>query len=376
MLKEKILMREQNRDSSIEIFRIITMICIIAHHYVVNSGILEEITRENIMSLNTLFSLVFGWGGKTGINCFVLITGYFMCKLNISIKKFLKLFLEIEFYNIILSLAFIVSGYDSFSWSGFIKTIVPVYDLGTGFVSSYLVFYLFIPYLNLLIKVMEEIQHIGLILVCLFCGMLLQTFFVVSNTFSYVGWFMVLYFIASYIRLYPKRFFEDRRLCIILFVMSLLLSWGSVIFNAYIYAKWGIRIRFYRFVDTNRILAVLTAVSAFLFFKNLHLKHCPIINKFAASVFGVLLIHANSDIMRKWLWQDVLRNVQAYHSNYLLIHAFTSVIGIYVIATFIDMLRIKVLERPFFNWYDRVLDRKINLRIQDIERLLQKVVGK
>ena len=36
------------RDSGIELFRIITMLCIVAHHYVVNSGIMDEITRENV----------------------------------------------------------------------------------------------------------------------------------------------------------------------------------------------------------------------------------------------------------------------------------------------------------------------------------------
>lgn len=106
------------RDSSIELFRIITMLCIIAHHYVVNSGITGEITRENVMTLNSLFCLIFGWGGKTGINCFVLITGYFMCKSDISAKKFMKLFFEMEFYKIIFYLIFIVSGYETFSCRG------------------------------------------------------------------------------------------------------------------------------------------------------------------------------------------------------------------------------------------------------------------
>lgn len=59
--------RGGKRDSSIELFRIITMLCIVAHHYVVNSGILQEITRENVMTFPSLFSLLFGWGGKTGI---------------------------------------------------------------------------------------------------------------------------------------------------------------------------------------------------------------------------------------------------------------------------------------------------------------------
>lgn len=352
-------LKGRHRDSSIELLRIIMMLCIIAHHYIVNSGILEQITRENVISLNSIFSLLFGGEGKTGIDCFILITGYFMCKSKISAKKFIKLFLEIEFYNIIIYLSFLFSGYISFSWKEFIKMMIPIYDIGTGFIGSYLVFYFFIPYLNLLIKIMNENQHFMLIFLCLFCGMLLQTFLFAPPAFTYVGWFMVLYLIASYIRLYPKKLFENRKVCGILFFTFLFLSWGSIFMNIWTYAKWGRRIGFYHFIDINGILAVLTAVGAFLFFKNLRLKYYPIINKFAASTFGVLLIHANSDIMIKWLWQDVLRNVQMYHSNYLMIHAIVSVLAIYLISSLIDMIRIKFFEKPFSNWYDRNLKRKI-----------------
>ena len=54
----------KQRDSSIELFRIITMFMIVAHHYIVNSGITGEITQANVLSLNGLFSLLWGWGVK------------------------------------------------------------------------------------------------------------------------------------------------------------------------------------------------------------------------------------------------------------------------------------------------------------------------
>jgi hypothetical protein len=34
-------------------------------------------------------------------------------------------------------------------------------------------------------------------------------------------------------------------------------------------------------------------------------------------------------------------------------YAVASVVGVYVVCTLIDMVRIRVLERPFFWWYDR-----------------------
>lgn len=37
---------KEHRNSSIELFRIISMICIVAHHYIVNSGIMSKITPQ------------------------------------------------------------------------------------------------------------------------------------------------------------------------------------------------------------------------------------------------------------------------------------------------------------------------------------------
>ena len=77
------------RESGIELFRIISMLLIVAHHYVVNSGV-QDFIYENPLCVNSIFLFLFGGWGKTGINCFVLITGYFMCKSCISTKRAYK----------------------------------------------------------------------------------------------------------------------------------------------------------------------------------------------------------------------------------------------------------------------------------------------
>lgn len=275
-------------------------------------------------------------------------------------EKFLKLALEIEFYNIIIYLIFLLSGYAPFAIKELIKVAIPIYWIGTGFTCSYLIFFLFIPFLNLLINAMNEKQHIKLICLCILSDTLLQTFLKAPAAFTYVGWFMALYMISSYIRIYPKEIFDSRKIWGIALIASLLLSWCSVIAGAWIYSKFNKAAYYYFVSDSNKILALVTAVYAFMFFKNLNLGHVKIINKIAASAFGVLLIHANSDTMRQWLWKDTLNNVNAYHSNYLLFHAFVSVIGVYIICTLIDILRIKFLEKPFLKWYDKSI-LKINV---------------
>ena len=103
MVKEQTLINRQTvpRESNIELFRIISMLLIVAHHYVMNSGI-SELMLDNQLAFKLIFFYLSGAWGKTAINCFVMITGYFMCTSRITLKKFIKLIFQIEFYNIII----------------------------------------------------------------------------------------------------------------------------------------------------------------------------------------------------------------------------------------------------------------------------------
>lgn len=311
------------------------------------------ITRENVTDSNSLFCLLFGWGGKTGINCFLLITGYFMCKSNITIKKFLKLYLSIVFYNVVIYSVFVITDYYTFSADDIKLLFIPLNGIGNNFFSTFLVFYLFIPFLNILVHNMTEKQHLSLISVCLISFTLAQSFLKVENGIRYVGWFMVLYFISSYLRLYPKEIFQKCGLWGLATVLSLLLSWASVILGAYTFKNTGSAMQYFYISDSNKILAVTTAFCAFLFFKNLKIRYSPFINTIAASAFGVLLIHANSNTMRQWLWRDTLRNTDFFNSESLISHAVISVLAVYIICTVIDIIRINLLEKPFFKLYDK-----------------------
>lgn len=167
------------------------MLSIIAHHYVVNSGIWNEIQAIE-PTMNSLFYYLFGMWGKTGINCFVLITGWFMCTSQITLRKFLKLLLEIEFYKIIIGIIFILVGKEAFS-SDWLLGLLPVRNIKTGFVSSFLLFFLLIPFLNILVRNMTQKQHMLLMALLFFLYTILSTVPVFSVHMNYVSWFCVLY---------------------------------------------------------------------------------------------------------------------------------------------------------------------------------------
>ena len=84
-----------------------------------------------------------------------------------------------------------------------------------------------------------------------------------------------------------------------------------------------------------------------MFFKNIKLKYHVAVNWIASSTFGVLLIHANSDVMRQWLWEDTLHNAAAYQSNMIFVHAIVSVVVVFFVCILLDKLRIYLFEKPF-----------------------------
>ena len=131
------------------------------------------------------------------------------------------------------------------------------------------------------------------------------------------------------------------------------LSILSVLFMAYKLSVGQPHWAYSYVTDSNTLLAVLTSVASFMFFKDLRMKHHKWINTIAASTFGVLLIHANSDTMRQWLWKDMLHNAEKYYMSDACLYALLAVLGVFAICIVIDYVRIHTVEK----WMFRVIDK-------------------
>lgn len=343
------LSKKQERSSNLELYRILVMLAIVAHHYVVNSGVLD-IARENPTSLRSIYYYLLGAWGKVGINCFVLITGYFMCKSEINLQKFLKLFLEILFYMVSVNAVLIVAGIEKLSIREIWGDLQLITDVTTGFTSCFIMFYLFIPFINILIRNMNKKQHIILLVLCLTIFSGISTLMLGKVVVNYVEWFCILYLISSYIRLYQPM--QNVRWGLVL-GGAFLLSVGSVVLLLFMSVLVGKTLPFHHFLYVNNILAVVLSISMFMFFKDIKIPQSKWINRIAKSCFGVLLIHANSDSMRQWLWHDTLDVAAQYYTDTFVIHSTLSVLGVYIICTIIDQIRIIWLEKPFFKYLEK-----------------------
>ena len=281
-----------------------------------------------------------------------------MCRSHITVSKFLKLLFEVEFYKIVIYLVFLLFGYEAFTLESLLKAILPVTGLRSNFVGCYLVFFLFIPFLNLLLRQMDRRCHTLLLYLCLGVYTFLGSLPKFHISMNYVTWFCILYFIGAYLRNYDC--FGIKPQSWKWFALgSVALSVTSVLAILWVNARFGLSMSPYGLVsDSNRIFVVITGISLFMTFKHWKIHYSKFVNTVARSAFGVLLIHANSDAMRQWLWVDTLDNVGHFTTNTSsILHLLVSVLVIYTACTLIDYLRINLVETPLFRFVNKVLQK-------------------
>ena len=84
MVEKQKIMRNggATRNSNLELYRIIMMVLIVAHHLVVNSNMWATLSENDVSWKSYYFYILSAWG-KPAIDGFILITGFLRgCNLN------------------------------------------------------------------------------------------------------------------------------------------------------------------------------------------------------------------------------------------------------------------------------------------------------
>lgn len=342
------------RNTNIEILRILSMLLIVMHHYSVHGGFVLD---QNIISFNNFLVQFLHAGGKLGVDIFVLITGFFLIESSFKAKKLFKLLLVVFTYSISIYLIFTAFGLIDFNIKKAIKSFFPIIFGQYWFATSYMLLYIFSPYINSLIKAIDKKKHFNLVIILLLFWSVFPTITSSINlNFSSIGWFCTLYIIASYIRLYPNNYFDN---CKINFLTALI-TYSFILLSIVLFDVLGVKIDSFsskalHFTGMNQIPILICAVSLFLGFKNCKIPNNKIINIISSSMFGVYLIHDNY-LVRPFLWLDLFNNQSFYHSPYLLLHAIVTIFSVFFVCILLDQIRYNIIEKPLFALAETTID--------------------
>ena len=146
-----------NRQSNIELLRIIAMVMVIVLH-VLNHGGIRDVYMFGTVG-HWLFWLIFSLC-FVAVNIFVLITGYFMSISQMKFSRLLKLSIQVETYSLICFFVSVILFRQKIGLDEIFKYVLPLTSNSYWFASAYAILIALAPLLNQLIKSMSQKVHI------------------------------------------------------------------------------------------------------------------------------------------------------------------------------------------------------------------------
>lgn len=335
---------------------------IVAHHFSVHGDFVFPL---NQITANRLWIQLIAMGGKIGVDIFVLISGYFLIECpNIKIAKCLKLWLQMLSYSLGIYICYGVFSGNGFHIGQLIRAALPIASGQWWFASTYFVLYLISPLVNKLLRSLDKKTYQKMIVAMLLMWSIIPTMGCGLFESNSLIWFICLYSISGYIRLWDGSFFQmETKKSIGVAVFFVGLSYLSVV----VLDLLGMRIPFFgehaiHFYGDRSILMFAVALFLFIGFKNWKFEYHKYINVISSATFGVYLIHDHG-LMRGFLWWKIFRNADFAGSPYLVVYSIAVICLVYAVCTILELLRKIILEERYVQWLDgfgRVLGRGID----------------
>lgn len=368
---------EKQRDSGIELLRIIAIFMVIGVHLWGYGGFYESVSSDGIIT--KFFADILKIFFRSAVNIFIIISGYFMVSsrfdLKKSYKRVLRTYIVIYFYSVTLSIFTLCMGSNFYTvnsvtapvWKIVLKMLFPVSSQIWYYLTDYILLCLFVPFINLALVKLSKKQYSLLLLIS---GFVLSIWPILGNikpinsviiSYGYEGIaqgknifsFIFLYMIGGFIALHCKKRNNPKPI-------YLVLAFSSVFLNYVIFDLFGksLNTRGSAELYANPFV-ILTAVFMFLFFKDLHFRS-RVINTFASTTIGVYAV-SEFVYIRAWLW-NILNFKNFYISNSVI--RFLTAIGVSV-AIFLCCAVIDLIRQYLFKFITTLFQKRFKTKSFD-----------
>lgn len=298
----------EKRNLGLEWLRSCSMFMIILLHSIDHSGLYETLKEGTLLYTyeQYIYALV-----QVCVNCFVLISGYFLVQSKFKLKKLISLWIEVVFYSLVIKLIMMVFGEIPFSIVSLASCFVPILTGRYWFVTIYFGMYLMFPFYNIAIKAMDERQHKSLVvlLIVLFSGMssVYPSFKGMNSGGAWgLAWFTVLYFIAAYFRRYYVPEKRDKKSLAVFFAIPIIMTLALVVVQKMkLDALINMVKNWWKYDSIPVVIASIALFKAFISIGNKSLNGCgnQFIVKISSTTFGIYLMHAHANVCTEVMWK-------------------------------------------------------------------------
>ena len=288
----------KNRNSSVELLRIIAMAIIALCHSVPYYGDYKSIAFIKLgvatTSISTFLFNVFFYMGQIGNILFVVCSSYFLLDKKVSRKqKIINMILDV----FVISVIFIVMSLIlrlKVPTAEYIENIFSITYRKNWFVGCYIMFYMVHPYLNIIIRNIkkEQLLRLNVVLIIIYC--VLQLVFKGKYYFTDLVGFIVIYFIVAFMKNYMPEFMKNNKRNIIIVVASTILTAMLLIITNIVGLKVpSLSKNLLYFKNTTNPFSIALCIGLFNIFNNRKFEN-KFVNKIASVSLLFYLIHENA----------------------------------------------------------------------------------
>ena len=277
----------KHRYSNFEVLRIVSMTGIIALHYL-NSEIGGAIQNAVFPNFSWVFTHLINSICVPLVNCFVLISGYFLINRNsFTLRKSVDLLIITAFYGVLAYGISLLSGINYFSYNSLFFSILPFLDGKRWFVETYIILILLAPFLNKLLLSLNRQSYKILLIIQIFLFSIWYSIGfsapLIDDGYGIIN-FITLYMIGGYLKLYYEnlRLYKlNKREILLMFVgLSILTFLLSYFINPYGYAF---------------ITNILGATVLFSFFMKWNIGEIKSVNAISSAALDVYFVHSDTN---------------------------------------------------------------------------------
>ncbi len=303
---------------------------------------------------NKWFGLIFVPAGKICFDTFVAISAWFMVDTAFKASRFVKVWLEILFYNVVfLALtALLGDGYTNpVTFRQWLGAFFPMIGNTHGFAASFAVYCLIVPFLKFIADRLTK-KSAGLLALILIVTQSMSQLFG-----SYIGYvqpmaseillFVMFYFIAFYLKRWPLRIQNCKPLLAVI-VFGL---WGMLCYMWYRHSMdpTGFWPGFIIGVGGSEfsINNVVAGFALLLLVKDIKMPHMPVVNTIATTTLGILIYH-DHNFFRPVVWHRFIKASTWYYVQPLQFIAYVVIatLAVFFVGVVLDLARQYLLERP------------------------------
>ncbi len=334
--------KKGERQSNLELLRIIAMLLIVAGHFAVQGGFIWGTSGKT-----QLFIMLAGSGQRIAVNLFLMIGAWFMVDAEFRGSRILKLYGETAFYAITITLLMVFLHVEA-PKKEILRAAMPFFGRPLWFASAYLSLLAAAPFLK---KVLAWRQDELRRLLFVFFVLLSMASTVPGYKESYIAdlcWCMYLYlFIGAYKR--ARHLPGGNRWSFLaagmgIYAALVLLRWLCTVYSPkYPFLSAGIELAEQYISDIRSVPNFLCALMIFLFFLRTDMGRNKIVNGISKTAFGVYAIHA-VPAFHDFLWYRIYRCGAWRQSGLVCLYFTGTVLSVYVMASLIDRIRLKWIE--------------------------------